>query len=55
LVGGEQLEQGLEARAARTGQRRRVIIHEAFVQKSPRMPTPLWRGRLSLTVQLPNW
>ena len=45
-LGGEQLAQGVEAGAARAAQRRRVIVHEAPVQKSRRKPTPLWRGGL---------
>ena len=41
-LGGEQLAQGVESGAARAAQRRRVIAHEASVQKSPR--TLLWLG-----------
>ncbi len=45
-LGCEQLAQGFESGAARAAQRRRVIAHEASVQKWQIKPTPMGRGGL---------
>jgi hypothetical protein len=45
-LGGKQLAQGVESRAARAAQRRRVIAHEASIQQSQLKLTPMWHGQL---------